>query len=325
MLHDVHELLDAVAVRVPAALVSEQSLERLRALRHGPRAFGWAGLECRLAGPADRVDFMCCVDGREAQREAILNAEDVPPVVRAWGDPASEVGRRCPYLWLEYDVPVDAGPCEPLVFLKLGSHLHRPSVQEVADAVAALGGPCAANARLECAIEALGRSGRVVHVTWLGPRGVFAPRIITSQPRKQMRAWLRAIEWAGDIDRLSRVADALCSWSSHATVAVDLGEWRDDVAGLEVSLPTSATRDPRWRSVFEYLAANDLCSRDRAAAAENWKDGADETMDRDLQIKVTVRGARLDAKAYLAFRPRGGHGSLTAGEELGAGPSGLAG
>lgn len=301
MLHGIRELVDWVARCVPSDLVDATALRCLRAIPGGARAFSWAGLECRLTDGDGRVDFMACIDASLGGASAAVADASLPPVVARWADTGHELVGRYPYLWLEYDLPAD-GVGEPLVFLKLGPHLHCPTAADVAEAVREIAGHDIVTTRLERAVEALPGGGRVVHATWLGPRSSPTPRVIVSLPRKCIVPWLGACGWDGDARDVEALADAACRWSSHATLAVNVAEEPDSFAGLEVSLPTSATTDIRWRRLFEWMREGGLGDHARLASIQRWQDDTCEGERRELQIKLTSRRGRLEAKAYLAFR-----------------------
>lgn len=328
-----HLLFDAVRPHLSRDLVSEPTARRLGAfLARLPAAFTWGGVELRLRGDDESVDFGACAAAWEGSREAIAAALDrdrelpvgsLRPFLERWsrGDgPSAEM----PHFWLEYDDPAhDDG--DPVLFFSADPQSHDPGSRtpiptshllDIArfGLTLALGElPGALWDTYERCARLLVEGGRVMSVAPLHPRGRAELRMDASLPRQAIGPWLDAIGWPGDRRSLALLFDLLGPGWNRNNVEIDLGDDVGPALGFLYQPTAARLRKASWLPLMGRLVELGLCDRERGRAVVEWL-GA-ETVDlpglpwhvsvqRDLGFKLEARpDGELRAKAYLCYWP----------------------
>jgi hypothetical protein len=333
------ELLAAVSRRLPATLITVAARRRLRArAAQIPGSWLQCVVECRLHEHSDQVDLQVCAargDGAQPRLLGLLRGRRRRPrfgrvdeFVRAWATPGTRLHRHQSAMWLEYDLPADRPPPEPLTFVALDPRYldyvreraaPRPSPPWLrAWAGCALGclgsGGDDALEWIEGAAAALPAGGRLFHVVPLGQRGGAGVRLGAIVPVAGVRAWLAQIGWAGPAAHVERLCALVGPGARRVHVQVErAGTVRPRLAFdfQESGLPATSAA---WLGLVARLRRARACADDKLAAAIAWPGHArarlpslrgDVAVERLLFFKLTIDdGGALEVKAYLWFGAR---------------------
>ncbi|MCY1058941.1 hypothetical protein [Nannocystis sp. SCPEA4] len=332
-----HEVLAAVAPHVPAELVAPARFEAIAAWsRRLPPAFNWLGFECRLADGDPRIDFAGCCEAWDGGRDQLVRALAAEPglcapgpaaLVREWSqDP---VLKDSPSVWLEFDFD-GAGPPASFAFLCLDPacantfRAHRGAERPAMAALLAaaergstllLGHAPSAMCidSLRRAAEALPASGRALHVAATPHRGVDDLRVHVALLARDVPAWLRRIEWPGEIAAVERALAVIGDEFRQVGVQVAIGDRLRPLLGLEAYVARGPSDFPAWQRTFAALAEEGACDPAKTRALLDWWGHATVSLPgapwrvaihRQFYVKVIIEGDRLQAKGYLAIFPR---------------------
>lgn len=298
-----------------------ERIERLGAAL--PPVWDSGCFEVRLGAGCGQVDFQVCTQGaagRRALASALAAGHPLPgglpvlPQIEEWIGPETEIARRSPVLWLEYDLPGDE--VRPPVLFFGGFDLISPSKAPRALEVRRWMErwlPLAANAcgeaplrRLEACVQALPPGSRPRFLASMRPaRDSGDLRLVASVPVSGLRGWLREVGWPGEPRALDQALGVLGE-VLEAQVHLDLGESVRPGLGVEFSASPGL-----WPAFVARLREHGLCD-ERGPAMLDWfgrervlPEGAPwgATIDRGVMAKLVLspEGA-LSAKAYLLFQ-----------------------
>lgn len=307
-----------------ARLVDATAWKRIESLSAAlPPAWGSGCFEIRLGPGCDQVDFQVCahgVTGRQALAQALASGHPLPggasvrPQVEEWIGPETEIARRSPVLWLEYDLPRDEVR-PPVLFFGgfgplAGERVPRPGeVRRWMQRWLGLAAQPLDESRLdllELCVGALPRGSHLRFLAALRPaRASDDLRLVAGLPTPAIGGWLREIGWPGEPRSLEWALEAR-GGIPEAQVHVDVGERVGPGLGIELTASPS-----QWPRLIQRLHALGLCD-ERGTAVLDWlgrgnilPQGArwPSVVDRRIMVKLVLdpEGA-LSAKAYLMFQ-----------------------
>lgn len=312
--------LDSVAGYVPKALVAPESVTRIRATAvHLPSA-DIAGFEIRLGDPQPVADYAACwVLGK---RFPTFPGRPEFAAVRAcleraaWCDPGFQV----PNITLEYDTS-KPGPFSLVPNIYLAVNGEDPD-RLVTDVIPTMrGGP------LPPRVAAVVR--RCLERAPVGPwviinglrvcKGLFQLGVMVARGHDGVRlcfhlpfesditAYLRAIEWPGDLGKVS-VALGRLAWSAGSvSLAIDVGERVEPRIGFELNLHPLGARTKltkRWKQFLDTVLDEGLCLPEKYEPLFRWpgedpRRGAYRFLHH-AKIVLTPEEA-LEVKVYLGY------------------------
>ncbi len=333
------ELLAIAEAHAPRSILSSAARARLRAIADPlPPLASEAGLECRLEGGDDRVDFAICLElGAEGRRRlaAALAEPEAPEAgasspgwrrarafLRAWAAPGAALHRTVSAAWLEFDALGDGRPPEPFLLFTLEPEGCYPG----GAAVPALGALLREGLDLlsdgldrdtasgvDLCLRALPCSAQVLHAAARPTRAGDVARLVVRMPWRALPGYLERVGWPGSRAELEAHLERLCARTLVHAINLDVGSGIGPRVGIEF-YPCSLRADlSRRRSVLDDLEAAGTCTAEKRALLSAWPSGAPSPartgasirVERALMVKVVYEpGVPLRAKAYLGFGPR---------------------
>lgn len=321
---DLHAAVAALWPRIEGWVPRERRAGVLALCRPLPPIWRWGVLELRLAAGDDRVDVMGCVGAVEQDRALILEhveSEALSParsVLEAWA--RSTAWAAVPLLWLEWDLPIggrhstllfacvnqaflerDSSPPSPEKQLALSAEVLRLSAIEPKKRTLMLEG-------IARCVAALPGRGRLLHVGPLSPRARAGCRLVVCLRAEELRPWLRAVGWNGDIDAVEDWSYQAAPFWHRLLVHYDVGASEPYLA-IETDLAERASS--RKTPFTEALTRAGLAQPERLDMARRWPGKARENLcgnqgsqavSRSVYFKLSfLADRRLEAKAYLGF------------------------
>ncbi len=309
------------------ALVEGDYVARIQNLADRIPFHSTAAFECRLGAGAAQVDFHVSLPASQLQNVPCLEGDAAWRILR---DLARWYADS--YCVLEYDVsaltptlpapgfflPMNCGsPGSNFLRLRgiFDEELHSTAL-----------GPFWP--RLECCFTHLPASSVIHSVGFMLSRSRPAAKVnVHGLSPEELADYLSASGWSGDTKALGATVSRITPWADELDVALDLSAIGIGAPiGLECYLRRGPAEEPRWNSLFDYLAANGLCTPEKTRALIEWPGidweetsaswpaslaVADRYMNsvalsyfyrRISHIKVTFESGRLQqAKAYLMF------------------------
>ncbi len=256
-----------------STLVTAPFFDRLHDLASCLPSTGIYALELRLAEDASRVDLSLGLDDR-VQATALD--------MRPWGIAIRRFLERwtahepplaaVDSIWLEFDLDDHKiGIPKPIVCAKLGRRIDAAWLTESLF-------PSMLGQQLEASqaewvrrcLDALPAGGRVLYAFDLGVRVSSAIRLelFGLDPLAMVR-FLQRIEVAGLAQQVRDVTPII-SRCDRFHLSIDLGDGVAPRIGLEGGFQRLPHREPGWRTVFDRLVANGLCTPDKREAVFNW-------------------------------------------------------
>jgi len=316
-------LLDGMRLHLDR-LVDATAWKRIESLSAAlPPVWDAGCFEIRLGAGCGQVDFQVCAHGaagRQALAQALASGHPLPggesarPQIQEWIGPETEIARRSPVLWLEYDLPGDEVRPPVLFFGGFGplasARVPRPGeIRRWMKRWLDLAAPPPDENRLdllEHCLRALPRGSLPRFLATLRPaRASDDLRLVAGLPTPGIGDWLREIGWPGEPRRLEWALEARGGFP-EAQVHVDVGESIRPGLGIELTASPSL-----WPRFIQRLGALGLCD-ERGTAVLDWL-GRDKILppgarwpsavDRRVMVKLVLdcEGA-LSAKAYLIFQ-----------------------
>ncbi|WP_056549976.1 prenyltransferase/squalene oxidase repeat-containing protein [Sphingomonas sp. Root50] len=303
--------------------------DRLEWMAEHLPAVATAGLEVSLAGDG-AIDLQQRIQGQEEIARLTRWIDRTQPQGKAWQRLAAALPMIADDVleyWLELDAPAEeASAAPPLsVFVKLGD----PSSAAVARVLEGfdIRLPPARLEALQRCLAACEPDARLSHLGFMLGRGGAPLRLIVEGvPPDGIHALLTRSGWPGPINSTVARIDRLFAHADRIRLALTLADGLTPDIGLECFVGEPAANDPRWRSLFDTLVEEDLCTpvrRDqmlawparltplssrhwpealitdallRAEAGSRWLDC------RISHVKVTIApGQQAPAKGYFGF------------------------
>ncbi|HET6763772.1 MAG TPA: hypothetical protein VFH27_08865 [Longimicrobiaceae bacterium] len=339
------DTLRVVEAHVPAALVGDGARARVMgvAARLPAALSRWAYLECRLAEGAAQVDASVVLDedGRDVVAGAnpaiglpgdLLERDEwrrVRALCRAWAGADADVAAWTTGVWLEFDVPADAGTVPvPGVFVYSSHEALRPGPLPTAPegarrALEILRGstlPAELARGLDRCWASLPPGAHAPHVGAMLSRGAPSLRVcVTGAAREEVPGFLADAGWPGDAAALARLLSELehDGAPEPAMVQVDMAGSANARVGIEYALdraPQASGALPRG-AFLDALVRRGLCAPAKRAALAEWPGAALHELAHQLWPSVVSRrvnhvklvlGASgpVEAKAYLSVDHR---------------------
>ena len=273
-------------------MVSGERLVALTALASVLPPARAAGFECPLAAGDGPVDLQLGVAARHGEPAAM--ARFLPPnglagdvwrrvrrLCRDWSTPGNPLHDAISELWLELDGPeVHAGrPARldrlaPSIFAVLRPRTTDAALAAAHDALRALVEP-APPETLALVLDRISAScpppAHVSHVGVMLGRSVPALRIHVSHlPLAAFRAFLAAIDWAGDAEQVHELAEVLLLHGDSVVLCLDVVGDVLPRAGLECFFAQKHGVDPRWAPLLDRLVVLGLATASKAEALLRW-------------------------------------------------------
>lgn len=331
-------ILQAASGHLPDVLVPTSSWATMQQLADRlPPAFNWLGFECRLDADT-RVDFAGCCEVWDGGREQLVAAVAADPtfagqgpaaLIKAWGEPSSDLAEGCPAVWLEFDVLEREGVI-PFAFLCLDpacantfrAQRHPPpppppdALLAVASKAASLlsdGAPHekALEIFARC-IQALPRHGRALHMAATPHRGHTDLRLHFSMLAGDLVEWLEAVEWPGDFKHVRTIAGLLKHDFRQVGVQVAAGDVMRPELGIELYVGGGGASREGWPDTLARMVELGLAQPAKAEALMAWW-GSETTklpgvtwpvrIERQFYVKLKLKADKLAAKGYLALFP----------------------
>ncbi len=339
---------EIVGRHAPRASVSADAFARVLAtMEMLPAALtSWVYLETRLARDAPQVDVVLHIE--EAGR-AILAGENprvqlaralrahpawhrVTEFCREWGDPTSPLHRNVDHIWLEIDVPSDAGAADapvpvPGIFICFDERRPvdygaREWYHRALAALESLEGapvPIATAEQLRRCFVHLPDSSYVPYVgRMLGRAGDAIRMCVNDIPDEKIPDYLEAIGWAGSPTQLAAAMRDFKHAREGARSAgvgmlhIDVGPEVQPRIGLEYSLLARPqySRTIAEHGFLDHLVSRGLCDGEKRAHLGDWLGHTIETFPHEIWKSVAVRRINhikivydasgiVEAKAYL--------------------------
>ncbi|MEO7275963.1 MAG: hypothetical protein ABIX28_21290 [Vicinamibacterales bacterium] len=334
--HPLAEMIELVAPRLDAALISRDNIDRIIALSRDVPHWQCAGFECRLGEADPGADFGIHVRRRDGLAGPAASPSPdawrrLEQFSRQWTAARSLLALAIPAVSLEYDVsdPHASPQTAPSVFFSIHPgpcHPRQSSSDSVAGAchtvvktvLEALGVPSAH------ADETLDRCCRVLlpRVPFL-QFGVWLTRSLTTfrvcapgLPLSEIRPVVRELGWLGPADAYAARWRDLSSFTDRVSLHLDVGERVGPRLGVEVGFAEASAafdpHDPDDTRFCDYLVNTGLCLPEKRDALFNWvggfrlrspadADSSDLFLRTISHIKLVYQPYRApQAKAYLA-------------------------
>lgn len=265
--------LDVVQPHLSRELVLETTLGPLTALARRCAAADLVVLEARLGpGSHQPVDLSFRLDPASARTLAgLVEPESLRSLLRSWGEVEPTL-ERVPALWLEFDLDDPLSDVlSPSVCAKLGGPFEADWLEEVL--LPRLQGEPLSPAqrdRVRVCCEAIPPPADLLYAFCMLPR-----------PGRPIRLEIYGLDSGATLGYLERVAPGvvpqvrepatLFEGVERPHLSLDLigGEISPRI-GIEGSFARQPQWEPRWRELFDRLAAAGLCSEAKAEAALGW-------------------------------------------------------
>lgn len=317
------DALNALRGRWPPSLVDDAGLRAAVDFAAGlPALFNWMILEARSSGPGP-VDFLAAILDVDGERDALAEIVDDPshaalasswPLLRAWSRREAPDLDPLRVLWWEWDAPFRRPPLvlpcidprfwgppgpppSPESQVALAAAVHRGLYGELP--------PATTRDRLRRAIAALPPAGRALSTASLRPRGIAHDRLFVGIPRDQVVAWLAAIEWPGDRQRVAELLPRLLYPWEEGFLQIEVASGITPYLGIEPRQHGASPVELELRrGCLAGLAADGVVPEAFVDAVIGWSgdtprgDGAIER--RNFHLKHVLHpGGELEVKAYL--------------------------
>ena len=335
--------LDASARWVPEALVSPEARERARRLlSRFPAALSyWLYLESPLGCGGSRADVIFSVtrenrhllaglDPRSGLDPAWRGAHPawarVHDLYTAWSRAGSVVEAAIERIWLEFDLPEEAGEVPvPGVFVDFTrpAYLDGTPAERLERACACLepllGGPVepTVRARLARCYDAIPEGGKIVYLGLFPSRQSPDIRIcVQGLSDEAIFQYLRDVEWPGTAAGLERAMRPFAREDGRSVGLLDLdvGDRVRGKVGLEYRLNRASQVRGLLREgeLLDALQRAGVCSEAERRGAEEWPGIDFAVLPHQFWGSIITRrlnhfkvmyepGAPLQAKAYLSL------------------------
>lgn len=297
MSFSLENLLNVLETRIHPGLISAKSFASIRAVgRLLPNGITYGlGFETRLTDPLGDVDLILrplAPEGLEIiaglgtkQSIPVFFAEDrnwlsLRNLCCDWGTPGSPLHDHTFCLWIEIDSEQlkQAAPSPSLVFVQLQRPSCLPEVYEpIAQALyMSLKGcalpPAIEEVLLRC-VKLMPKKGLMTLFGLPIARPSEAVRVVVGEVEPdQIPEYVSSAGWKGNSKFMESVIFALVGYADRHSINFDLDRQGIGRIGIEFGIPQehSATSDPRWESLLDFLLSQGWLRREKRDALLAW-------------------------------------------------------